>query len=62
MLAAASAGVNIVDIDTAITDVESIRKVLAIANPKAIYFRPEVGETNYLKQLRKSIPEFFSCE
>ncbi len=62
MVAAAKAGLKVVDIDTSITDVNDIRRALTLANAKAIYFKPEHGEHNYLKLLRKSIPEFFHCE
>lgn len=61
LVAAAKAGLKVVDIDTSITDINDIRKSLSLANAKAIYFKPEHGEHNYLKLLRKSIPEFFDC-
>mmetsp|Transcript_50056 Transcript_50056/g.140357 ORF Transcript_50056/g.140357 Transcript_50056/m.140357 type:complete len:251 (+) Transcript_50056:48-800(+) len=59
LVAAAKLGMNIVDIDVDLTEVNDVRSFLKMANCKAIYFQPVHGNTDYLLQLRKSIPEFF---
>lgn len=59
MLAAAKAGLKIVDVDTNLVAVPEVREFLRLAQCKALYFQPQIGEVDYLKLLRKSIPEFY---
>mmetsp|Transcript_54538 Transcript_54538/g.111264 ORF Transcript_54538/g.111264 Transcript_54538/m.111264 type:complete len:248 (+) Transcript_54538:2-745(+) len=59
MVAAAKMGMKIVDVDHEITDVAEIRKFLAAAKCKVIFFKQVHEDADYLLLLRKSIPEFF---
>jgi hypothetical protein len=61
MVAAAKAGLKIVDVNLKITDIADIRAFLTAAQCKVIYFKPEHDEHDYLLLLRKAIPEFFEC-
>lgn len=62
LLAAAKANFKIVDINPKVTNIYKVREALLHANPKAIYFFPKVGKIDYMKLLRKCIPEFFYCK
>lgn len=62
LTAAAKAGIKVVDIDLKLTELSEIREFLKAANCKAIYFKPEHEEHDYLLLLRQAIPEFFSCK
>jgi hypothetical protein len=59
LLAAAKMGIKVIDIDPAVNTVASVREALKLASCKAIFFDPVVQDVDYLKLLRKSIPEFF---
>ena len=59
LLAAAKMGMKVYDIDTTLSSVTDMRKVLADSSCKAIYFEPTNEVQDNLKLLRKSIPEFF---
>lgn len=59
LLAAAKMGLKVYDVDTTLSSVADMRKVLAETNCKAIYFEPTTETQDNLKLLRKSIPEFF---
>jgi hypothetical protein len=61
-MAAAKANLQVVDVDTNITDVNDIRQFLKLSNAKLIYFYPQLNDVNYIKLLRKSIPEYFHCK
>lgn len=61
-MAAAKAGIKIVDVDINLTDISEIRSFLTASNCKVIYFKPEHEEHDYLLLLRKAIPEFFECK
>lgn len=61
-MAAAKAGLKVVDVDIKLTEISEIRAFLTAANCKVIYFKPEHEEHDYLLLLRKAIPEFFECE
>eukprot|EP01039_Chlorochromonas_danica_P011252 gene11255-12551_t len=58
-LAAAKAGLKLVELDVSITSVEDVREALRLSQPKAIYVQKQYGNTDYLLVLRKSIPELF---
>lgn len=62
LTAAAKAGIKVVDIDIKLTEISEIREFLKVSNCKAIYFKPEHEEHDYLLLLRQAIPEFFSYE
>jgi hypothetical protein len=55
-------GLKVYDVDTKISTVTDVRKVLGETNCKAIYFQPTTETTDNLLLLRKSIPEFFHCK
>lgn len=59
LLAAAKAGFKVADLDLSLTSVTDVREMLSAAQPKVLYFHTQLGETDYVKLLRKSIPEFF---
>ena len=58
-IAAAKAGLKIVDIDPTITDISSIREFLRQSQAKAIFFFPFYNDVEYTQLLRKAVPEFF---
>lgn len=60
-LAAAKAGLKVVEMDVSITSVQDVREALRLSQPKAIYVQKQFGNTDYLLVLRKSIPELFYC-
>lgn len=62
LMAAAKAGLKVVDVDIKLTEISEIRAFLTAANCKVIYFKPEHEDHDYLLLLRKAIPEFFECE
>jgi acyl-CoA synthetase (AMP-forming)/AMP-acid ligase II len=59
MIAAAKAGLKVVDIDSNIIDIPSIREFLRLSQAKAIYCFPFYNDTEYVTLLRKAVPEFF---
>lgn len=59
LVAAAKAGLKVVDVDINVTDVQDIRSFLKDSNCKAIYFKPEHENHHYLNLLRKAIPELY---
>jgi acyl-coenzyme A synthetase/AMP-(fatty) acid ligase len=61
-VAAAKAGLKIVDVDLELTDVQEIRNFLKSSNCKAVYFKPEHGNFHYLNLLRKAVPELYHCK
>lgn len=61
-MAAAKAGIKVVDVDITLTEISEIREFLAASKCKVIYFKPEHEEHDYLLLLRKAIPEFFECK
>lgn len=62
-MAAARAGLNVVEIDEAINDVKTLRNALWAAKVRYLFFCPEVEDvSNHLMLLRKAIPEFYDCE
>lgn len=61
-IAAAKAGLKIVDIDPTITDISSIRESLRQSQAKAIFFFPFYNDVEYTQLLRKAVPEFFHCK
>jgi hypothetical protein len=62
MMAAAKAGIKVVDIDTSLTDIKDIREWLKASQCKTIYFNLETSEQDTMLLLRKAIPEFFDCK
>ncbi len=61
MIAASKIGLQIVDIDPAISSVDDLRQALSLAKCKAIIFDPVTESQNNLLMLRKAIPEFYEC-
>jgi ssDNA-specific exonuclease RecJ len=61
MMAAAKIGLKVVDVDMDVTELSAVRSFLAETKPKAIYFKPQHDDADYLLLLRKAIPEFFEC-
>jgi non-ribosomal peptide synthetase component E (peptide arylation enzyme) len=61
MMAAAKIGMKVVDVDLDVTELSAVRSFLAETKPKAIYFKPQHEDADYLLLLRKAIPEFFEC-
>lgn len=62
LMSAAKIGLKVVDVDTKLTEVADVRSFLKSAECKAIYFKPQHEDTDFLLQLRKAIPEFFEYE
>jgi len=62
MMAAAKIGMKVVDVDLDVTELSAVRSFLAETKPKAIYFKPQHEDADYLLLLRKAIPEFFEYD
>ena len=54
-------GLKVVEIDFAIDTVPEVRKALASAKCRCLYFAPNFEGSDKLLLLRKSIPEFYEC-
>jgi hypothetical protein len=61
-MAAAKAGLRVVEAPAGDLTVAQLRQFLAVSACKAIYFDPVSESQDRLLQLRKAIPEFFDCE
>ena len=59
LMAAAKLGLQVVDFDTSIIDVATLRDALKLSKCKSIIFDPITSDCDRLQLLRKSIPEFF---
>lgn len=55
-------GMKVIEIDNNISQVSDLRKVLALAKAKALFFTPMTESQDNLLLLRKAIPEFFYCK